>query len=448
MSMSEDHSAAAHDELRRIADAGLLRRLRTLDSPQGDRVEIGGRSLVNFSSNDYLGLANSEALKVAMIEGVQRFGAGAGASRLVCGNLSPHQELEEALAQFKSTEAALAFSSGYATALGVIPALCGKDDVIILDKLSHASLIDAAKLSGATLRIFPHNHVERLEHLLETVRARHSANARVLVVTESIFSMDGDAAPLAAIVALTEKHGALLLVDEAHAVGVLGPQGRGLIAALGLEKRVPLQMGTLSKALGTSGGYVAASRAMVDLLINKARSLIYSTAPPPALAFAAAASLRLVQSDDGDQRRDRLQKNIRQVQAALGSTAAERSETDSRRLPEGRARRRESIPTVQSSSEFSAILPLIIGDESAAMQAAEALQREGHLIPAIRYPTVARGTARLRLTLSALHELAQIEGLVACLQRIMTELLPAAPPALQIGADQPLTARERGIEAQ
>lgn len=431
--MSKDHTDAAREELGRITDAGLLRRLRTLDSPQGCVIERDGRRLVNFSSNDYLGLAASEPLKEAMIEGVQRFGAGAGASRLVCGNLAPHQELEETLAQFKSTEAALAFNSGYATALGVIPALCGKEDVIILDKLSHASLIDAAKLSGATLRIFPHNNVERLENLLKTVRARHDSNARVLVVTESVFSMDGDFAPLSEIVALAEHHDALLLVDEAHAVGVLGPQGRGLVAALGLEKRVPLQMGTLSKALGTSGGYLAASRAMVDLLINKARSLIYSTAPPPAVAFAATAAVRLVQSEAGASLRERLQANIRQAKggiAALGSTV---------------------VTTVQDSESFplqSAILPLIIGDETTAMQIAEALHQEGFLIPAIRYPTVARGSARLRLTLSALHEGTQIESLIACLHRHMPELLPAAPPALQVGSDESFASRECGIEAK
>ncbi|MEI6537566.1 MAG: aminotransferase class I/II-fold pyridoxal phosphate-dependent enzyme, partial [Verrucomicrobiaceae bacterium] len=227
----------ADEELRRIADSGLLRQMREIDSAQGPVVRINNRDLINFSSNDYLGLAGSDELKDAMIEGVKRFGVGAGASRLVCGNLKPHDDLESTLASFKGTEAALAFSSGYATAMGVIPALCGKDDTIILDKLSHACLIDAARLSGATLRVFPHNDLGRLAHLLKTLREK-SADSRILVVTESIFSMDGDAAPLGQMVELCEAHDALLLVDEAHAVGVLGPGGRGLIAKLGLETRV------------------------------------------------------------------------------------------------------------------------------------------------------------------------------------------------------------------
>ena len=363
---------------------------------------------MNFSSNDYLGLAASEELKDAMIEGVERYGVGSGASRLVCGNFSVHEELEQTIADFKQTEAALAFSSGYAAALGTIPALCGKDDIIILDKLSHASLIDAAKLSGATLRIFPHNNLNKLENLLAGARAKHGESTRILVVTESIFSMDGDAAPIRQMVELTETHGAMLLVDEAHAVGVLGPQGRGLVAELGMEKRVTLQMGTLSKALGVCGGYIAASRVVIDLLINKARSFIYSTAPPPALAFTAAAAVKIVQSARGDELRARLQHA---AQTFCQSRATKCCGLKLR------------VP-------IAAIIPLIIGDESAAMRASESLLERGYLVPAIRFPTVARGTARLRLTLSAAHETAQIESLVACLRDIVPQLQTASdfPP--------------------
>ncbi len=392
----------ADEELRRIADAGLLRQLRDIDSPQGPIVRMNERELINFSSNDYLGLAGSDELGEAMIEGVQRFGVGSGASRLVCGNLSPHMRLEDAIAKFKGSEAALAFSSGYATAMGVIPALCNKDDTIILDKLSHACLIDAGRLSGATLRVFPHNDLGKLAHLLKTVRAK-SAGSRILVVTESIFSMDGDAAPLREIVELCEAHDALLMVDEAHAVGVLGPGGRGLIAELGLEKRVPLQMGTLGKALGVSGGYLAASRSVVDLLINKARSLIYSTAPPPAVAFAAARAVEIVQGKHGDELRNKLRENLKGARAS------------------------SPLPFIyenglEARAPLAAIIPLIIGDESPAMQTSAALLDQGFLIPAIRYPTVARGSARLRLTLSAAHERGQIERLVACLRDIMPQL--------------------------
>jgi 8-amino-7-oxononanoate synthase len=382
---------------------GLARSLRRVESTDGARLNLPHREVVNFSSNDYLGLSGSAALRAAMKEGVERFGVGAGASRLVCGNFAPHEDLEAALAGFKGTEAALAFSSGYATALGVIPAVVGPGDVIILDKLSHASLIDAAKLSGATIRIFPHNHLGKLERLLVGAREKHGATTRVLVVTESIFSMDGDAAPLEDIVTLKEKHGAWLLVDEAHAVGLLGPQGRGYVASLGLEKQVELQMGTLSKAIGVSGGYVATSSAVRELLINRARSFIYSTAPPPAVAWTAKHAISFLQSAEGEARRQKLWSNKRLLLSLLGGAFSAQTTT----LP-------------------AAILPIIIGDEEAAVQTSAALLEAGYLIPAIRYPTVSRGAARLRLTLSAVHEAGQIEALVACLRRMVPQLgIPA-----------------------
>ncbi|HSJ03889.1 MAG TPA: 8-amino-7-oxononanoate synthase [Verrucomicrobium sp.] len=387
-------------ELSALDAVGLRRRLRTFEPDLTHPMTVRhlGQAVVNFSSNDYLGLAHCEELKAAMVEGVGLYGAGSGASRLVCGTQPPHEALEAELATFKKTEAALTFTSGYATAVGVIPALCGSDDLIILDKLCHASLIDAARLSGATLRVFPHNHLEKLERLLFGARASSRPARRVLVVTESIFSMDGDASPLREIVALKDQYDAWLMVDEAHAVGVLGPQGRGLAAALGVDQRIELQMGTLSKALGVSGGYLAASRAVVDLCINRARSLIYSTAPPPALAHAAAASVRLVQSATGDVLRERLFANRSHLATLLDRSF-------------------EGLP--------AAILPLLVGDEGAAMQASADLLQEGYLIPAIRYPTVARGSARLRLTASAAHEKLQIEGLVASLLHMMPQLRQA-----------------------
>lgn len=365
-------------ELDQLRASGLWRQLRVLDSPQEPSVQIEGRSYLNFSSNDYLGLADSAPLKTALQEGIERFGAGSGASRLVCGTQRPHADFEEALAQFKGTEAALTFPSGFAVPIGTIPALLGSNDTVILDKLSHASLVDAAKLSGATLRVFPHNHLAKLERLLQT------AQGRVLIVTESIFSMDGDAAALKEIVELKDRYGAWLLVDEAHAVGVLGPQGRGLAAALGLENRIELQMGTLSKAFGLSGGYLAASRAVIDLLINRARSFIYTTAPSPALAHAALATLNLIRGPEGDQRRQALHQHVRRLLTAL--------DLDPRHP--------------------SAILPLIIGDETAAVEASASLREAGYLVPAIRYPTVSRGAARLRVTLSASHQPDQVEGLI------------------------------------
>lgn len=378
------------EALQRIRDSGLHRELRALGSSQGAVVRRGGASLVNFSSNDYLGLADCDELKSAFKEGVERFGAGAGASRLVCGSLQPHELLEADLAAFKNAEAALCFSSGYAAAVGTIPALVGKGDVLILDKLCHASLVDAARLSGATIRVFPHNHLAKLEKLLASTAADGS---RALVVAESVYSMDGDAAPLREIVELKERFGAWLMLDEAHAVGVIGPHGRGLAAELGLESRIEVQMGTLSKAAGLSGGYIAASRAAIDLLVNRARSFIYSTAPPPAIAFAASASLRLIQGDEGARRRHRLR----------GNAAVWRSE-------------------FPSASSAAAIFPVIIGDEAEAMKLSQRLLDAGFLVPAIRYPTVARGSARLRVTLSAAHEPGQIEAFAVCLRRAMAEL--------------------------
>ena len=378
------------DELHHARSEGLFRELRTLASGQGASVMRDGGRLANFSSNDYLGLAASDELKTALKDGVDRFGAGSGASRLVCGSLAPHEDLEAEIASFKGTEASLSFSSGYAVALGTVPALLGKEDVIILDKLSHASLVDAARLSGATVRVFPHNHLEKLEKLLRG--ARESNARRVLVVTESVFSMDGDAATLREIVELKDRHGAWLMLDEAHAVGVIGPQGRGLAAQLGLEDRIDLQMGTLSKAVGLSGGYLAASHSVISLLINKARSFIYSTAPPPAIAFAATASLRLIKGDEGDRRRTKLLENMVLWKQRSGTESA------------------------------SAIFPVIIGNESRAMELSRRLLDKGFLVPAIRYPTVARGSARLRVTLSAAHEPVQIEALAMHLRSAMTEL--------------------------
>lgn len=401
-------AAQAAEELAALESAGLRRKLRSLTpSSAGAQVEWQGRPLLNFASNDYLGLSTREELKAAMAGAVEAYGVGSGASRLVCGNHPAHEELESTLAAFKGTEAALAFSSGYATALGTLPAVCGAGDVIILDKLCHASLIDAARLSGATIRVFPHNHLEKLERLLAGAHETGDTKKRVLVVTESIFSMDGDSAPLRKIVALKEQHDAWLMVDEAHAVGLLGPQGRGLIAALGLEKRVELQMGTLSKALGVSGGYLAAPRTVIDLLINKARSLIYSTAPPPALAATASAAIKLVQSPLGESLRQQLMKHRQQLLTRLGS----------------------DMPLA------AAIIPLLIGDETAAMQTSAALLEAGYLIPAIRYPTVARGAARLRLTLSAAHEAGQIEGLVASLLHLMPQLSVGEKGALEEAAE-------------
>ncbi|TAE77461.1 MAG: 8-amino-7-oxononanoate synthase [Verrucomicrobia bacterium] len=364
------------EELARLAESGLLRSLRTLDSSAGPRVRREGRDLWNFASNDYLGLAAHPDLASAFIDGIRRYGSGATASRLVSGSLPPHHALEEDIALAKGSEAALCFSSGFAAATGSLPALVGKNDVLVLDKLCHACLIDGARLSGATIRVFPHNDIAKLDRLLTSIRARQS-EARVIVVTESVFSMDGDLCPLARIVEAKDRHGALLFLDEAHAFGVIGPAGMGLAAELGLQSRIDFQMGTFSKAAGLSGGYLACSKDWRDLLINRARSFIYSTAPPPALAHAARTSLELIRSATGDALRQELRARIKSL----------------------------------SPGHPSPVIPRILGENTAALAAAERLENLGFLVPAIRYPTVPRGTARLRISLSASHPPLAVDAL-------------------------------------
>lgn len=371
---AQSWTAMLEEELKLQRERHLWRELRPLDGTQGPEIEWAGRRVVNFSSNDYLGLAAEPVLIEVMQEAVGRYGVGAGASRLISGNQSPHRQLDEALADFKKTEAALSYSCGFSTAVGTIPALVGTGDVILMDKLCHACLVDGARLSGATLRIFPHNEVGRLEEQLRWARAKFP-HGRLLILTESVFSMDGDWAPLRELVAVKEKFGAWLLVDEAHGVGVLGPGGRGLVEELGLSDAVEIQMGTLGKALGVAGGYIAGSRALVDLLINRSRSFIFSTAPPPAQAAAAAAAVRWVQTPDGITRLEALTSN----------------------------RRQWSDLNDAETMAPSAIIPIAVGGEGRAVEMASAFLQEGLFVPAVRFPTVPKGKARLRLTLTARH---------------------------------------------
>jgi 8-amino-7-oxononanoate synthase len=385
--------ASFDDELRDLRARALLRRLRTFESAQQPEMEHAGRTLLNFASNDYLGLATEPVLKEAAKAAIDRFGVGSGASRLICGSLSPHTQLEETLASFKGTEAALTFSSGYAAAVGTLGALARDGDVLILDKLCHASLIDGAKLSGAAIRIFPHNHLGKLESHLEWAKENYP-DGRVILVTEAVFSMDGDRAPLAEIVEIKKRFGALLLVDEAHAVGVLGRNGRGLTDALRIGADVEIQMGTLSKALGVSGGYIAGTRKLIDLLINRARSFIYSTAPPPAIAAAATAAVEWMQSAEGEHRREQLWRNL----AYFG----------------------EVIPQIFSEGRRiqSAIVPIILGETDRALEAAERLSAQAIYVPAIRFPTVPKDAARLRVTITAKHTKEQISRLCEALRGI------------------------------
>ena len=357
------------DELAQLHGAGLYRQFRTLQSAQGPRVSLNGRAVLNLSSNDYLGLADDPLLKAAAVAAIGRWGIGAGASRLVCGNLGPYQFLEEVLARFKRKEAALVFGSGYAANLGTIPALMGKADVVILDKLDHASIIDGARQSGAAIRVYPHLNLRKLEEILQ----QSQSYRRRLIITETVFSMDGDLAPLPEIVELKEKYDAWLMLDEAHATGIFGNERRGLAEQFRVEDRIDITVGTLSKAFGCAGGFVVGDRTLVDFLRNRARSLIYSTALPPAICLAAATAVEFVMSSGGAQRRDQLWDHVR----VLGAQ--------------------------------SPIHPIVVGAERAAVDLSERLLRDDIFVPAIRYPTVPKEKARLRVTVSAAHTTADIQ---------------------------------------
>ncbi len=395
-----------NQELGRLESRHLRRQLRTVRPLPRQRVATTEGVLVQFASNDYLGLAQHPAIRAAAAEGAAE-GAGAGAARLVSGTSEAHVGLERALAEFKGAERALTFTSGYAAALGVIPAVVGPGDCVVLDRLSHACLVDAARLSGARLRVFRHNDIEDLDRILRwAVEARgrgfrqasasttgERGEGRVLVVTESVFSMDGDRAPLAEIVDCKERHGAWLMVDEAHATGLAGPGRRGVIEELGLEGRVELPMGTLGKALGSAGGFVTGSAALIEFLLNRARSFVFSTAPPPAVAAAATAAVGLVRGATGAELVARLKANVGVLHRGLASLGW-------------------TLP-----APVSPILPLPIGEEDAALRVAAALREEGFLVPAIRYPTVARGRARLRVTVSAAHEAEDLAAFLSALPK-------------------------------
>jgi 8-amino-7-oxononanoate synthase len=377
--------------------ASLLRRLRRVEARHGVRVVAEGRALLNFSSNDYLGLASHPALIEVTAAAARQWGAGSAASRLVCGSLAVHHQLEEAIAEWQQVPAALAFSSGFAAASGVIPAVVGPGDLILFDRLSHACCIDAARASGADCRPFRHNDTQHLADLLQRADASgRNRRRRILIITESIFSMDGDAAPLAEIVALKQQHGAWLLLDEAHASGLHGSRRSGLAEALHLGASVDIHMGTLGKAVGASGGFIAGSRPLIDWLINAARSFVFSTAPTPAAAAAATEGIRILQSEEGAQR----------ARTALART---------RQLA-------DLLPCPRETPEpAAAILPWVLGNESTSLDVAQHLLEKGFLAPAIRYPTVPKGRARIRFTLSADHTVEEVDALGIALATLPTQ---------------------------
>jgi 8-amino-7-oxononanoate synthase len=376
---------------------GLYRRLVALGpspavasgeggSPAGPRVRVGGRELLQFASNNYLGLANDPRVKEALARGIEKWGWGAGASRLVAGHTEAHEALEADLAAFKHTEAALVFPTGYQTNLGVVGSLVGRGDLVLSDRENHASIYDAVKLSGARLVRYAHADAGDAARLL----AKHrDAPGRRLIVTDTVFSMDGRLAPLRALAELAEREGAMLLVDEAHATGVLGPTGAGLAEEVGLESDTTASVGTLSKALGGLGGFVGASREVCDLIVNRARSFSYTTALPAAACEAARAALAIVRAEPD--RRKRVLALAERLRCALQEKGFEsgRSETQ--------------------------IVPVLVGEPERALALAAALLERGIFCPAIRPPTVPPGTSRLRVSLTAEHTEEDVDRLVAVL---------------------------------
>ncbi len=359
--------------LAEVKESGLYRRLRAVESAQDAAIILEGQEVLLFSSNNYLGLANHPALKRAAQEAIERYGCGSGASRLISGSMAVHHELENRLAALKKTEAALVFPTGYHANIGVLSALMGPDDTILSDSLNHASIIDGCRLSRADTRVYRHADTEHLGELLKAC----PATGQRLIVTDSVFSMDGDLAPLTEIIALARQYDAWVMVDEAHATGVFGSHGGGLVEELGLTEEVDIQMGTLGKALGCVGAFVAGSHELIDWLVNRARSFIYTTAIPPAVAASVLAALDIVEQEP--ERRQRLWANTRVLADGLRSLGY-------------------TLGTTHSQ-----ILPVIIGEACETMSVAAAILQRGVFAHGIRPPTVPEGTSRIRVTPMATH---------------------------------------------
>ncbi|MGN6662693.1 MAG: 8-amino-7-oxononanoate synthase [Solirubrobacterales bacterium] len=386
------------ERLEELRQRGLHRRLRLIDGPQGPSVTLDGRPVLLLCSNNYLGLADRAEVREAAAEAALRWGAGAGASRLISGTMAPHRALEERLAAFKGYEAALLFGSGYLANTGAIAALAGRGEVVFSDELNHASIVDGCRLSRAETFVYRHCDLEHLAWALYHVRGRPA-----LIVTDGVFSMDGDVAPLAELLELARRHGARLLVDEAHATGALGPGGRGSVAAAGLSGEVDVVVGTLGKALGSYGAYVCASAETVEFLVNTARPFIFSTAPPPPAAGAALAALDVLESEP--ELVERLQANAAILRTALAATG----------LDAGRS--------------ATQVVPVTVGEADAAMALCERALEGGVFAQGIRPPTVPEGSSRLRLTVMATHRAEELVGaaqVVGAAAREIDLLPPAA----------------------
>ncbi|NKB81821.1 MAG: 8-amino-7-oxononanoate synthase [Nitrospirales bacterium] len=360
----------------------LHRQLRVVDSTSTDRTFIQGQSVLLMASNNYLGLATHPTVKNAAIAAIAEWGVGSGASRLISGSTAPHHSLEDCLASFKCTEAALTFGSGYMANIGLLPSLMKGNGLILADRLCHASLIDGCRLAKTDFRVFRHNDLAHLQQLLATRKRAQP----ILIVTEGVFSMDGDLAPLDEIHQLTQDYEADLLIDDAHGTGVMGPNGRGTLEHFGLAPESAYQMGTLSKAIGTSGGYIVGSQSLKEFLINTARSLMYTTAPPPAIAAAATAALTIIQQEP--ERRTRLWQNRERLFTGLTSMGYTFTDTQ------------------------SPILPVLMKNAQQAMEMSDSLFKLGVYVPAIRPPTVPKESCRLRLTVTSETTLSQTENVL------------------------------------
>ena len=377
-------------QLEQRRQKNLYRERRVLDSPQGVEITIDGKQLLSFCSNDYLGLANHPDVIAAFHRGLDQYGAGSGAAHLVTGHSRAHHALEEALADFTGRPRALLFSTGYMANLGVMSALLGRGDHVFEDRLNHASLLDGARLSEAKLRRYAHNDMDQLAAALSSAPKGES-----LVATDGVFSMDGDSAPLPALSETAARHAAWLMVDDAHGLGVLGRNGRGSVDVAGLDgQAVPILVGTLGKAFGTFGAFVAGSEALIETLIQSARTWIYTTALPPAVAVATTAALAHVREDDW--RREQLTQLV------------------------ARFRRGAAQLGLQLTQPSTPIQPLVVGSAADAVSLSEALRERGILVTAIRPPTVPEGTARLRVTFSAAHTEAQVDRLLEGLESVIS----------------------------
>jgi 8-amino-7-oxononanoate synthase len=385
--MDEEMTVTIQDELEDIRRRGLFRSTRTIHGRQAAHVELDGRNVLLLCSNNYLGLADHPVLREASIEATRLYGTSSAASRLVSGTMELHEQLEAAVATFKGTAAALVFNGGYAANSGIIGALVGRGDVIFSDRLNHASIVDGALLSGARLVRYPHNDPAALELLLH----KHRGSGRALIVTDGVFSMDGDIAALPALVALKNKHNALLMVDDAHGSGVLGETGSGTAELLQVSAEIDIKMGTFGKALGSFGAYAAVSSELRDLLVNRARSFIFSTSLPPSVLAVSLAAISIVQSPEGKQLRDQLALNASNFRNMLRKTGFD--------MPLGGTQ----------------IIPIMTGDAERTMSFSEALLREGVFAQGIRPPTVPAGACRLRCTVMATHS---EEDLVQAVDRI------------------------------